>query len=864
MIEGRGDKIDDIKNRAGIVYDPTVYKIFSSIQEALDDTTVTMAYIDSEENEVDIFTKEKITKGEIPNIHRHDPLHGDILEIYYNGKMIQWCPLANQTEAAINEYNETAKVKLKFNGQSAHNIALTIGNLRGFLPESILSPDVYHCFKSAAASIYGAVGWFKEEFITKPHIYLDMVGCYAYAGENAVIPMITLSDEFRKYNGNEILPQNLYIAHGPSFEDSACMFNGYSVYPGQVIMSGLNHGFITLKDIDEVLAPTKFMYAGSLAEHIKWIETTFEDNAKLVYNSMVGIAKTTSTKSYDNNYLYATTREELTAIIKDKPDFSVDIIYMNDKLLKRDVKTNGLFDRLDKLDGQVVYSIHHGRSYERLNNHLIFHNIIPKIANMYLAERIIDMTGGNFKPYLHGISTDSIAIDPAGIHPSYTIKQKKDCKRGEMGQYDGDFKFDVIFRERRMYDEDRYWLNDRSKYIMVNQYISSKEKELKKYAEYPEDIDDYSKIDENVPLYAIFDPTDHVIPCIGLPNFVFKRKHLGLHIFGRAGRGKSYKTGQIVKYLLETNKTVLCLAPTHTAKENLAMTIYKATSKEHPVYTIHSALGYGEDMVKMDDRETVLNKSSNYDYVIIDEIFTTPHWLLARLYEIKQCIKNTGFILVGDSRQLPPVDEVKLDTTTSSYIFKVCDNRYMEMTRWWRNDNDPQAHILDEQQEIVSQGGMVDYNMFTHNECRMNICYTNKKRQEINKKWCEIEARGKQNFIICGSDHHNFVGMPIIAKYNTRAGYKNGQVFTISLITAESVIISRKRPITDENETYTLSHDIYVRDFDPFYCITTHKSQGLTFKEPYTIHEWNYYNLPDGFLYTALTRGTKMANINLI
>jgi DNA replication protein DnaC len=861
MIEGRGDKVNDIKNRAGIVYNPTVYKIFSSIQEALDDTTVTMAYVDSAENEVDIFTRQKISEGEIPNIHRHDPLHGEILEIYYNGKMIKWCYMANESEAAINKYNETSKHKLVFNGQSAHSLALTIGCLRDYLPESTLSPDVYNYFRSSAANIYGAIGWFRKEFIDRHHIYLDMVGCYAYAGENAIIPIISINDEFVQYKGETIFAKNLYIVHGPSFEDSACMFDGYSIYPGQVVLKGLHRKFITVKDIDQVLVVNKYNHAGQLTNHIRWIEESFGKNAKLVYNSMVGLAKTTSAKLVDNNYLYATTYEELASIIKDKDDYSVDVIYMADEKINRNVNTrsNKLFMKMEALDGNVVYSIHHNKSYEKLNNHLIFHNIIPKLANMYLAEHIIEMTGGNFKPYLHGISTDSIAIDPRGIRPSYIIKHKKDCERGEMGQYEGDFKFDITFRERRLYNETEKWRNDRDNYKIINELIDSFSRDSKNNMNQWYDLqtmpgvdisewDEDKEINENTPLNKLFN----------------NPKNLGLHIFGRAGRGKSYKTGQIVKHLLDCGKSILCLAPTHTARENLAMTIFKSTLAEHPVYTLHSALGYGEDMVKIDDRETLLNRSSKYDYIIIDEIFATPHWILAKLYEIKQSFKNTGFILVGDSRQLPPVEEVKLNTKNSSYIFKVCDNRYMEMTKWWRNENDPQALLLDEQQEIVSNGGMVDYNKFTHNECRMNICYTNRKRQEINKKWCDIECRGKKNYDIKDTDHRNFVGMPIIAKYNTKAGYKNGQRYTISSINSEFVTIQRTRPITNEIETYTLSHAIYARDFDPFYCITTHKSQGLTFSEPYSIHEWDYDNLPDGFLYTALTRGTKMANINLI
>jgi len=50
--------------------------------------------------------------------------------------------------------------------------------------------------------------------------------------------------------------------------------------------------------------------------------------------------------------------------------------------------------------------------------------------------------------------------------------------------------------------------------------------------------------------------------------------------------------------------------------------------------------------------------------------------------------------------------------------------------------------------------------------------------------------------------------------------------------------------------------------FYPAYCITTHKAQGQTFKEPYTIHEFN--QMSHKLKYVALTRATKKEHINII
>ena len=59
---------------------------------------------------------------------------------------------------------------------------------------------------------------------------------------------------------------------------------------------------------------------------------------------------------------------------------------------------------------------------------------------------------------------------------------------------------------------------------------------------------------------------------------------------------------------------------------------------------------------------------------------------------------------------------------------------------------------------------------------------------------------------------------------------------------------------------------IEVKDFQQLfyvaYCITIHSSQGETFDENYTIHDWDKLN--KHLRYVALTRATDIKNINII
>jgi hypothetical protein len=56
-----------------------------------------------------------------------------------------------------------------------------------------------------------------------------------------------------------------------------------------------------------------------------------------------------------------------------------------------------------------------------------------------------------------------------------------------------------------------------------------------------------------------------------------------------------------------------------------------------------------------------------------------------------------------------------------------------------------------------------------------------------------------------------------------------------------------------------------IKDFHRYfylaYCITVHASQGETFKEPYTIYDWE--RMCKRGKYVSLSRGTEMNNIQI-
>jgi ATP-dependent exoDNAse (exonuclease V) alpha subunit len=99
--------------------------------------------------------------------------------------------------------------------------------------------------------------------------------------------------------------------------------------------------------------------------------------------------------------------------------------------------------------------------------------------------------------------------------------------------------------------------------------------------------------------------------------------------------------------------------------------------------------------------------------------------------------------------------------------------------------------------------------------------------------------------------------MPLISHVNNKdLDIFNNEEFIIKKVDNFFITIQNERGLKK----------IELKDFQrllyPAYCITIHASQGSTFKEEYTIHEWK--RLSRKGKYVALTRGCKLENINII
>jgi ATP-dependent exoDNAse (exonuclease V) alpha subunit len=100
--------------------------------------------------------------------------------------------------------------------------------------------------------------------------------------------------------------------------------------------------------------------------------------------------------------------------------------------------------------------------------------------------------------------------------------------------------------------------------------------------------------------------------------------------------------------------------------------------------------------------------------------------------------------------------------------------------------------------------------------------------------------------------------MPVIARKNNKElNIFNNETFTIKEIRRKEDVIT----VEDYGKTQEVPIPVFTKMFNVAYCITSHKSQGSTFDEPYTVHEFERFD--ERMKYVALSRSTDKNLINI-
>ena len=339
----------------------------------------------------------------------------------------------------------------------------------------------------------------------------------------------------------------------------------------------------------------------------------------------------------------------------------------------------------------------------------------------------------------------------------------------------------------------------------------------------------------------------------------------GLLLQASAGNGKTYTAKMIASKL---GDRVRIIAPTNKAGLNIGGgTIHRFLELDKNGYIKQSLI----KMIK-----------TKYDYIIVDEISMIGRDLWRRLCLLKQELPDLIFLLLGDDKQIEPVEENGINDYFNHPAVKYICNYNKNILNVRKRYDETLYNLLEDVDNI-------DITKYPKLKTDRNICYYNKTRIRINKMWNDKNKKegdlflskpvarltrdgnineDDEKYFKLTQDMYLYEGLPIIAMrtlYDKTEGallFANSETFNICYIGDEEIGIYNERPDANgEKEPYNIS--IPIDDFNKYflmnYCSTTHKAQGETITENFTIYDWDAMNTK--LRYTALSRAKKIEQV---
>jgi len=349
-------------------------------------------------------------------------------------------------------------------------------------------------------------------------------------------------------------------------------------------------------------------------------------------------------------------------------------------------------------------------------------------------------------------------------------------------------------------------------------------------------------------------------------------KQGGLMVLGRAGTGKSYVINNIAEEYEKEGKKVVKLAFTNIASLNIGGT------------TIHKFLKLNEKGELLMSRISKIK--AEYGLIIIDEISMVSSFLWRRLYHLHNLTK-IPFLIVGDFRQIPPVENmVYEDYREHPTLLELGKKSYIELEKIHRYDT-ALADLTKNLDDMMN----IKKSDFTPKIGKVNICYLNKTRKKINallnnkikinkphkvseqSKYINDDTKtySKNKALKKIYDEDNptqdiyvYEGLPMISRLNKDDLLCNNERFIVKSIGNQIVLESIRASEKGEEEKHLFNCSL--EDLQKYmlcaYCMTTHKSQGITIQGALTIHDWDL--MSKKLRYTALTRAKKLSNIYMV
>jgi len=358
----------------------------------------------------------------------------------------------------------------------------------------------------------------------------------------------------------------------------------------------------------------------------------------------------------------------------------------------------------------------------------------------------------------------------------------------------------------------------------------------------------------------------------------------GLLIEGRAGTGKSFvpksafNSGMMkITDIINTDEYG---KQTKTYADTKTMSFTNKASRGIMGTTIHKTL-------HITSSGTIPRKTMNglkrYRYFVIDEIGMISNDLWRYLLLLKRTNPKAIFILLGDWRQLPPIDEgrmVESDIFNHPVVKYLCNNNRIELTEKQRYNQALWDFLEKGVEEGVWEGikeSKISYNDIYGSK---SICYLNKTRVRINKlcmdyfknitddvvyleyKPKQIEVDGK--LIDDANDRRQsvylYTDLPVMSWKNcVKLGIVNSEEFRVAMVDETQIELSRE----EGGENIIIDTSEFHNYFLANYASTAHKSQGATYQGKVILWDWDRMTDDKKLCYTACSRAVSLDNLTI-
>ena len=328
----------------------------------------------------------------------------------------------------------------------------------------------------------------------------------------------------------------------------------------------------------------------------------------------------------------------------------------------------------------------------------------------------------------------------------------------------------------------------------------------------------------------------------------------GLMIDSRAGTGKTYIMKKVIDHFGE--RAVARIAFTNKACNNIDGD------------TIHRFFAIDKDGKLC--LEKMKHNMRGVKVVCIDEISMINQELWRHLYYLKNYYKHIPFLMCGEYRQLPPIENdpprIKDGYFNHPTIRMMCDyNRVsLELTDKCRYDRVLFDYLTD-----IAEDADMDID-FTEAKIEdylngANLVFTNRRRREINAlvnryyaDQTDIKFKVDYDPIPNVEDKYSqttivYDGLPLLSIVNHRNAEDEVEIVKNRVYkVVETNMINRKFKIEGDENLYDA--DDINKTFIPAYAMTIHKTQGDTIDGRVNIHEHISIIGDKKLHYTAVSR----------